>query len=337
MTRPGTRQRLGEVDALRGIAAVLVVLFHYTVQAPRILDRIEAVPLNLSWGAYGVQMFFAISGFVIFMTLERTRSSADFAVARFARLYPAYWAGICLTTILVHALGVGSLGQSSSVIAINLTMLQGFLYVPAVDGAYWSLTVELAFYVCMWALWRARLLDRIETILTGWIALRLLWWAVPAMSSLLGNLLLVKYIAFFAIGIAAFRVWKGERTWRHQAAPLLAGLAVTAFVDGAAMATVYVATLGLFFALVSGWLAFLDRPFLLWLGALSYPLYLVHQNIGYGVISTSEAMGAPPWLATGMAIVIALGIAQIVRECVEQPALKTIRSLWKARREVQAA
>ncbi len=337
MTEPGTRQRLAELDALRGIAAVIVMLFHFTSQAPNVLPQVEVVSHGLSWGFYGVQLFFAISGFVIFMTLERTKCTADFVVARFARLYPAYWAGIIVTTLSIHALGTASLEQPATVIATNLTMLQGFLFVPSVDGVYWSLAVELAFYACMWGLWRIRALRHIETILLGWLSLRLLWWLVPALPFRIAMILLVDHIAFFAIGIAAYRVREGARRWMDQMPVLILGLATTTLVDGSMTAVAYACTLIIFVALAEGKMDFLARQVLLWLGALSYSLYLVHQNIGYTLMATLEDHGVPAWLATVVTIGCVLALAQLIRELVEQPALKLIRSRWKTWRVAKPA
>ncbi|MCB2048464.1 MAG: acyltransferase [Novosphingobium sp.] len=338
MTEPGSSKvRLAELDALRGIAALGVVLFHYTVKAPEVLPGVVTVDYGLPVGNYGVQLFFAISGFVIFMTLERTKSSADFAFARFTRLFPAYWAAILLTTGALHLLGATDLTKSSSVVATNFTMLQGFLYVEAVDGVYWSLTVELAFYLCMWALWRAGALHRIEPILCLWIAMRFAWILFPQLPSLGAKLLLVDHIAFFAIGVAAYRVRMGFRRWRDQIPVLLSGLIAVAMADGAEMALIYCGTTAIFFALVAERLAFLDRPVLLWLGALSYPLYLVHQNIGYAFIAALEAAGVPAWTALIAAFALALGLAQMIHDFVETPSLRVLRNLWKARRNPRPA
>jgi peptidoglycan/LPS O-acetylase OafA/YrhL len=309
-----------------------VVLFHYTVKAPEILPRVVTVDYGFPIGNYGVQLFFAISGFVIFMTLERTKSSADFAFARFTRLFPAYWAAILLTTAALHLLGASELAQPGSVIAVNFTMLQGFIYIPAVDGVYWSLTVELAFYLCMWALWRARALERIEPILCVWIALRFAWVLFPALPSLGSKLLLVDHIAFFAIGIAAYRVRMGIRAWRDQIPVLLSGLIVVAMLDGGEMALVYCGTLAVFAALIAGRTGFLNAPVLVWLGALSYPLYLVHQNIGYAAIAALEAHGVSPLAATLAALALALGLSQLIHDLVETPSLRMLRNMWKARR-----
>jgi peptidoglycan/LPS O-acetylase OafA/YrhL len=338
MTQSGPpATRLAELDALRGIAAMVVVLFHYTVQAPNVVPGIKTMAWGVPWGFYGVHLFFAISGFVIFMTLERTRTSADFAFSRFTRLFPAYWTAIFVTSGAVWLLGLPELLQPAKVIAINLTMLQGFVYVPAVDGAYWSLTVELAFYGCMWALWRGGLLARIEAVLIPWIALRLVWWLAPSAPWMVGNLLLVNYIAFFAIGIAAYRVRQGARRWIDQLPLLATGLAVTASVEGIEVGAVYLGTLAIFAALIAGRTGFLNAPVLVWLGALSYPLYLVHQNLGYAVITALETVGLPAWTATVLAILAALGAAQLVHDLVETPSLRMLRGMWKGRRERLAA
>jgi peptidoglycan/LPS O-acetylase OafA/YrhL len=292
-----------------------------------------AVPYGLAWGAYGVHLFFAISGFVIFMTLERTRSGADFAVHRFARLFPAYWAGIAVTTLAVHLLGTPALAQPAPVVLANVTMLQGFAYLPAVDGVYWTLTVELAFYLCMWALWRARLLARIEGVLVGWLALTVLWWLVPALPSRLGMLLALQYIAFFAIGIAAYRVWSGERRWTQQAATLVAGLGVTWLTQGVETALVYCIVAAIFLALSANALRLLAHPLLLWLGALSYPIYLVHQFMGYAVLAKLGEWGVLAWPALLTTIAVVLGVAQLLHSFVEKPALNTIRAFWRRRGE----
>jgi len=82
--------RIEELDALRGLAAFAVMLYHYTAgEGPR-LNRAELL-VSVPWGHFGVQLFFVISGYVILMTVRRVRTAGEFAVSRFARLYPAFW------------------------------------------------------------------------------------------------------------------------------------------------------------------------------------------------------------------------------------------------------
>ncbi len=333
--------RLAELDALRGIAAMVVVLFHYTWQMKNILPHTQVPAFGLSWGHYGVELFFAISGFVIFMTLERTQATADFLVSRFARLFPAYWIAILLTTLTVHVLHEPKLVQPVSVIATNFSMLQGHLYLPSVDGAYWSLTVELSFYACMLALWRLRALRHIEAILIGWIALKLLWFAVPSLPSRIGMMLLVDYIPFFAIGVAAYRVRSGARAWAQQIPVLIMGLFATLTVlpadERVAAAIVFAAVAGIMAALVRGQLGLLNGRVFIWLGGISYPLYLLHQNIGITIIDYAERAGAGVWPAIVIALGFSLSLAHAVHVYIEQPALSSIRSWWAARKATKVS
>src|SRR5205085_8037449 len=117
-------------------------------------ELLVAVP----WGHYGVQIFFGISGFVIFMTLDRTTTLADFAVSRVSRLYPAYWTAMFATTAVVLVAGMNNLLVSPGEFAADLTMMQGFVGLASVDGVYWTLGIELAFYFAMAGLFQFRLL-----------------------------------------------------------------------------------------------------------------------------------------------------------------------------------
>src|SRR5438094_6534358 len=155
-------KRLAEVDALRGVAALSVVLFHYTTRFAELYQPTPAAAVSFQGGQYGVNLFFIISGFVIFMTLERTRRTSDFVVSRFSRLFPAYWVAIAMTFAITHWLGLpGQLVDAGSA-AANMLMLHGLLLrVPHVDGVYWTLEVELLFYCGMLILYRLNRLDRI--------------------------------------------------------------------------------------------------------------------------------------------------------------------------------
>ncbi|MEO6102106.1 MAG: acyltransferase family protein [Pseudoxanthomonas sp.] len=64
----------------------------------------HVTPLGFGFpaGNYGVNLFFHISGFVIFMTLERSRNAMDFMVSRCSRLYPAYWTGLAVAAIVIY-------------------------------------------------------------------------------------------------------------------------------------------------------------------------------------------------------------------------------------------
>jgi peptidoglycan/LPS O-acetylase OafA/YrhL len=332
MATGGHQGRIAEIDAVRGLAALAVVLFHYSWRYDAVFPGAQSVPYGLPWGRFGVEIFFGISGFVIFMTLERAKTAGSFIASRFARLFPAYWAAIVITTFVVMFDPSDTLQIPSWAVAANFSMLQGHLGVAAVDTAYWSLSVELSFYLCMLALWRMRLLDRIEWVLLGWITLKWLWWLVPALPWKLGYLLIVEYVPFFAIGIASYRVWSGARTWRQQIPLLAFALGTVATIDPAALIPVFVVSLLIFVALVERRLHFLNAQPLLWLGGISYSLYLVHQNIGYVVMQWLTDMGLGPGTSMMAAVLLVLCLAVAVRRWIERPLQPVFQGAWKRRK-----
>ncbi len=138
MTESNNGNRLVEVDALRGLAALAVVLFHHTTRFGELFQPVSPTSISFPDGHHGVNLFFIISGFVIFMTLEKTSRPMDFVVSRFSRLFPAYWAAIILTFFITHLLGLpGKLVDAAAAIG-NLVMIHGLFGIPHVDGVYWT-------------------------------------------------------------------------------------------------------------------------------------------------------------------------------------------------------
>ena len=90
--------RFRGLDVLRGLAAVYVMLSHYTSFC---LKEFGEVPFHVpsETGNYAVWLFYMISGFVIYFTIERSKTWVDFAVSRATRLYPIYW--ITLTLVVI--------------------------------------------------------------------------------------------------------------------------------------------------------------------------------------------------------------------------------------------
>lgn len=332
----GGRARLGELDALRGLAALAVVLFHFTTRYDTVYGHSGPMLVSVPWGHFGVQFFFGISGFVIFMTLERTKRPMDFVVSRFSRLFPAYWAAIALTTAVVWAGPLTGLRLPASTVLANLTMLQGLAGLPSVDGAYWTLLVELSFYAVMFTLYRLKLLDRIEWVLVGWIGLKWLWWLVPALPFRVGVVLVQHFIPFFALGICAYRVFAGERTLRGVALPGLFALATVLALDGWAHFAVAVLVALTFAAFASGQAGLLARPPLVWLGSVSYTLYLVHENVGWTVISSLERRGLEANISTLLALAAVLAISAVITAVIERPAMGWIRHRWRMRDQAKS-
>jgi peptidoglycan/LPS O-acetylase OafA/YrhL len=352
--RTGSTDRFLELDVLRGWAAAVVVLSHYSSHCARYLG---AGPFGLYLptvvGFHAVQLFFMISGFVIYFTLERSATWKDFAVSRITRLYPAYWAALTLM-VVVERLAFGQRIWVGGYVT-NLTMLQEFIGFSNLDNVFWSLTVELAFYVIMGLLFVTGLLGRIELVAAAWLGLAALWSVADqylgiALPAVLPRVLILRYIPFFLAGIVFYRVVRHGLTVTRLAL-LVAALAAGGLIDGIWDADVPAVEpadvlgrlgvtailFGLFALAVNGRLRFAVSPITLWLGTISYSLYLSHRNLGYSTLFWLHDAGVSVTVGFLVTLAGAVLLAVALTYTVERPALRALRRWYRARRSLVAA
>lgn len=342
------RTRIDELDALRGIAALSVVLFHFTMDTPY-------TKLGFNIGSMGIDLFFVISGFVIFMSIERSQNWRLFAWNRVIRLYPAYWACVTLTTLLTFAKS-GSLYYQKEAYEItnsllvkylaNMTMFQYYFKISNIDGPYWTLSVELVFYIFIIFVMVTRTVKYIEQI--GLLLLLLCsFYALDAVANnyFLHKLImlfpLMKYFPLFYAGIILYKM-KFERVTPAQ----MAVFGLTLLVQCLLFTNCYRNTLYLslseyvptlagiyavFLLFLFNKLTFIVNTFTRWLGKISYSLYLIHQFVGGTIIIPGLmkyfGFGFVPACATALALVLAL--AQVVNKFVEKPAMAYFKSKTK--------
>lgn len=326
--------RLLQIDGLRALAALSVVAYHYTTRYDELFLHSAPTGAAFPYGFLGVYLFFAISGFVIYMTLDRVQAPLDFVVSRFTRLYPAYWAAVALTWTIVM-LKQPEQALSWKAALVNLSMLQYFVHVSNVDEVYWSLQVELVFYTWMLAAWAAGLLRRPVVVCTLWNLLAL----GAALADRTGTLrvpdtvryfLLLDYIAWFGLGIAAYLSAKERRFTPGHAAILASSLTVIFAQARLDHAVAGVVTAALVFAASRRRLRWLEARPVVFFGLISYPLYLVHEKIGWLVISSLEAASAHPWAAIAAAAAASTALAYALHVLVEKPASRRLREAYRA-------
>lgn len=329
-----------ELDALRGLAALVVVLYHYTVRYQDKVGHLSEPSVRVAWGHYGVELFFLLSGFVIFLTLEKTARARDFVVSRASRLYPGYWVGMALTLGAVGLLGqpFEGYGVRGRDVVFNATMLQR--YVPGtvhVDGAYWTLSLELTFYGWALLLTVCGGLGRVRLAMGLLVGAALVLHGVTAGGHISSPLplravrqvFLGPYSPYFAAGVLFYRL---RQEVRHSDLMGLAFcLGAVAWMRSGEEFLASLVCFGIFGLLVAGRLSFLCSRPLLFLGGISYSLYVVHQNIGYLVIRHLEQRGVNADGAIAAALALSLTLATAVTFGVERPAQRAIRS-WARRR-----
>jgi peptidoglycan/LPS O-acetylase OafA/YrhL len=161
------------LDALRGYAALTVVLFHLS---PQVIgtERHLAIMRHVDFGKYGVLLFFLVSGYVIPMSLERHGSLRRFWTGRLFRVYPAYLAAIALVAALATA-GLmhwpGSLrAETVTGVLAHGTMMPDLLGVRGAVRVFWTLSYEMTFYLIVTGLYAWRL-HRLSAWWAGGLAL----------------------------------------------------------------------------------------------------------------------------------------------------------------------
>ena len=333
-------QRFGYIDAQRGLAALLVIWLHATeffVQLPTSPAGVLLYELSatIDTGRIGVVLFFAISGFVIPSSLRAVghQTTLDalrvFFIRRVFRLYPAYW---------ISVFGAALLGLylmtpfSLQTVLLNLTMIQSMFGAPDVLGLYWTLRIELIFYVACALLFTLRALHQPRWLVIGMLGGPIVFsilpraihwlnpnWFDPGSTGELRNYLYV-YGLFISIMFwgALFRCWhdrdraSGAKPFSRTvqtffilfplgvcASPLLVWMFYAQLPSAYASKILVLAvplSLGLgLFILLSTKLQINNR-FTTWLGEISYSMYLVHPIVVYTlfVLLRDQRM---PWLA----------------------------------------
>jgi peptidoglycan/LPS O-acetylase OafA/YrhL len=321
--------RLHELDALRGLAALGVLFCHFASTC----HRLSILPCDFPWGSYGPHLFFMISGFVILMTLTRTERAADFIVSRFSRLYPVYWACIAVTLAVLWRFPYEQSMPTAKQVCVNLTMLQTWLRVPDLQVAYWTLGVELKFYFLMFLIYLTGRIRSIEPFILVWLALiaayRLAaWYGAPSLL-LAKTLLIADYGHLFAAGVIFYQIKMVGHHWvRHALVAACLALQIAAGSwESVAMVASFFALFCLFVSNRLGWIAV--RP-MVWLGTISYSLYLIHGCIGGACITRLPGLWRWPALTMAVPLLLSLAAAAMITHGIEQPALRLIRNRYKS-------
>ena len=327
--------RVVELDALRGLAALAVVAFHYTTHYHNEVGHTEPLGFGFPAGNYGVQLFFLISGFVIFMTLERTRTAMDFVVSRVSRLFPAYWTAMAITAAVVYSIGFPSQMLPLRDLLLDLTMVQEMLGAEHLDGSYWTLEVELFFYVQMLFWFMLGQLGRIRIIIGAWLLLAVAYGLCAKnglhFSWLAREVLILRHIPFFAMGILFYRIHAYAGPHRRDVGLIGLSLLAIAIAYPPVYLVVACACAAIFGLFVTGRLNWLRTAPLAYLGAISYSLYLLHQSIGFVLIHRMEQRGIAPLTAIVLTVGAIFVVATALTYLVERPALRGIRSAWRGR------
>lgn len=294
--------RVPVLDLARFLAAIAVVAYHYGFQggvAGEFMDtyvpRLGAVT---QYGYLGVDVFFVISGFVIAWSAEGQRA-ARFAWSRWLRVYPTFVFCVLLTSACVTLAGDPRLAVTLRQVLVNLLIDARHFGQPFVDGVYWTIVYEVQFYAMVAIGLTVPWLRRHATAcLALWLLLSVLN-AFVLRKSALAHLLISNFSGLFIAGMMLYRFHRGRFSPTNIAlfvAALAFALAMELQMADARfvplhtawspwiICTLLLAPLALLSLALRRRFAGDTERVLQRMGALTYPLYLLHATIGYVLI-----------------------------------------------------
>lgn len=346
MSNSDTPSRIQWLDGCRGAAILMVVLFHAYAGWPEVMPfgATYAVP-PFQWGWMGVQLFFLISGYVIPLTLRSSRGPAEFLFRRWSRLFPA----MAVATLLIVATSP-LLPQRPSGPPRLLQLLPGLTFIEPgwwdrflglqdtiLEGSFWSLFVEVKFYVVASLLWFA---GRPRWLVPGLVLcfVAFLSIQIPVLShsplSSLAHAMSFRWFGWFAAG-ACFEGASTSRSRKFLVLGIFLGLVSAAVERGTADISVVAALagIGLLFAAAS-WIPAIPRVriprVLLFLGGVSYPLYLIHEN---AMVAMTIQLGRrnsllPDWILPLAPLALLTAVAWVVAHWIEPPIRSALWTCW---------
>jgi peptidoglycan/LPS O-acetylase OafA/YrhL len=330
------RPRLEVLDGLRFLAALSVLAYHYTTMDRVWHRRAEQIfpDQPFAYGWLGVYLFFLISGFVICMS-SWGRGVGSFLLSRAVRLYPAYWLSVAAIAVVLTVWPPYFHGPPTWESAlVNLTMFQDPLGVPPVAEVYWTLWAELRFYLLFsLVVWRGLTYRRVVTFCLLWLGAVTVAKAVVPDGTLIHIALMTDYAPLFTGGIAFYLMYRFRPTlltWGIVAGSFLLSVPAAMYRAGLEAypgeavpprwpAVLVMAVCFLLIAAVAlGWLSRVRGRWLVVIGATTYPLYLLHMDLGGTMLYLLQGSAPAPLLVaavTGAMIIL----AWLVHRYVERP------------------
>lgn len=297
-------ERIATLDLLRVVAALAVLAFHYVFRGSKgtvtAAHAAELGPSLAIYGYLGVNLFFLISGFVIAWSAQG-RSWFDFAIARATRIYPGFLVCMAATFGVLFLAADPRFEATWNQFAANFLILSPALGQAFMDGVYWSIVLEIVFYGWIAVALMTNVFDRWRLeLIAGWLAVCVVnqFWLHDG---LLRYVAITEFGGLFCAGMLFQHIDQHGRSLESLGLVLAAFLASSAsmldmhlwmqahYGHAVPMPNLAIANLALFAMVAAAirWRHVIPATAtILALGGMTYPLYLLHQNIGYLAIES---------------------------------------------------
>ena len=244
------------------------------------------------YGYLGVQLFFVVSGYLILMSTNR--SAWQFAKGRVKRIYPLYWMAIILITAITYLPTLSKTQPDFLQILASITMFPTAFDQGWIDGAHWFMLIEIQFYLLIFVLLKLRAGKHLPTIFPIWAIVILIWYVFDL--SRFNIWYLYGPFSFICGGAIIYSIkqsgWNLLRVVGLIAAitgglySRLGSLDYLSEIRNTQYSTTVVTVIvliifGLLLLTLLPKVTNIHVPGAVFLGALTYPLFLIHGRLGY--------------------------------------------------------
>ncbi|MEJ8743489.1 acyltransferase [Mediterraneibacter sp. HCN-7094] len=329
------KKRIYGLDYMRGISCILVMLYHYTTRIVEIFPEINSKwIIKVPFGYMGVAVFFLLSGFLSLKQYKPEQNILEFVINKIKRLYPCYWLAAIITYFVVDIF-LEEKAVSLKTLLLNLTMMESFLGAELVDGAYWTLANELIFYTFIAIVFVVlKHKHKFNIYAITWLVCANAILCIDSDNlcfTIFNKLFMAQYVQMFLAGGFIFVLFYYEKKVSRIIAVLGWGICLITQMR------VFGANYMIFFLIANILLIIfvlmdkqninypmnllkLFRP-VAFFASISYPLYLIHQNIGYTIIINLYRFGVKNEVVIVIPIIILTGLAFFMHRFIEVPIL----------------
>ena len=303
--------RIYQIDLFRFLAALFVVFFHYFFRGYS-ADKMSNLNFSeignfFKYGYLGVDIFFIISGFVISLSI-RDRSLINFFISRISRLYPIYWISVLFTFIVIIFFGAPRYVADTKQFIANLTMFQNYMGIESMDAVYWTLYIEMKFYI--FVIGSYLILNKFKEIkldylIYSWLSLSLIYPFLDKISfiNIADHFFFFNWSSYFISGIIFYQIYKSKLNSKYAILLSISFLlslyhAISRIKESVlhyntefspyVISVIIVLFYLLMLAVSCKKLNNINYPGLTKIGILTYPLYLIHENIGFIIFNNLE-------------------------------------------------
>ena len=276
-----------QVEGIRGITILMIVLFHIFCRYQEIYYDTEIVWMKY-WGSFGVTVFLLISSYFLYSPPKEHFQFFRYLGKKALRLWPAYFISITIIFAVLALFFLPGRTVGLKDYLLNIFFINGFIKTPYVDGAHWYLTVLIAAIIICGIIRKLRLENK-------WFVY-IIWAAISAVFTkfhviIVSELLAGSYTGIIICGIALNQFVSMDHQTENKKKMLLehlkiaavgvTGIVFTLFFTDVEHGIELIIALPILYFVMKQKCKFLEWKPLVFIGGISYYLYLIHQNISF--------------------------------------------------------